>query len=79
LLAATTATLEEIQTRWQHYLASTEQFTANKRGSLAYFCTNFDAFIQGPLQAGTKGGAHGKLSGDDLTRANLRAAGFPVN
>jgi hypothetical protein len=26
-----------------------------------------------------KGGANGKLTGDDLTRANLRAAGYPVN
>lgn len=79
LLVATGSTLEEMCTRWQHYLASTEPFIANKGGSLAYFCTNFDAFIQGPLQAGTKGGAHGKLTGDELTRANLKAAGFPVN
>lgn len=79
LLAATSATLEEIQARWQHYLVSTEPFTANKRGSLAYFCANFDAFIEGPLHGSAKGGAHGKLSGDDLTRANLKAAGYPVN
>jgi len=79
LLAATDARLEEIQARWRHYLASTEPFTAKKGGSLAYFCANFDAFINGPLLAPEKGTGHGKLTGEDLTRANLRAAGFPVN
>jgi len=79
LLAATSAPQEEIQARWQHFLASTEAFTAKQGGSLAYFCTNFDAFINGPLVAPAKGTGHGKPTGDDLTRANLKAAGFAVN
>jgi hypothetical protein len=79
LLAATGVPLEEMQARWRHYLASTEPFTVKKGGSLAYFCANFDAFINGPLLAPEKGTSHGKLTGDDLTRANLKAAGFDVN
>jgi hypothetical protein len=79
LLAATDVPLEEMQARWRHYLASTEPFTVKKGGSLAYFCANFDAFINGPLLAPEKGRSHGKLTGDDLTRANLKAAGFDVN
>jgi len=79
LLAATSASLDEFQARWRHFLASTESFTVKKGGSLTYFCANFDAFINGPLVTPAKGTAHGKLTGDDLTRANLKAAGFPVN
>jgi hypothetical protein len=79
LLAATDVPLEEMQVRWRHYLASTEPFTVKRGGSLAYFCANFDAFINGPLLGPEKGRSHGKLTGDDLTRANLKAAGFDVN
>jgi len=79
LLAATSASLDELQARWRHFLASTEEFTLKKGGSLAHFCTNFDAFINGPLVAPAKGTGHGKLTGDDLTRANLKAAGYAVN
>lgn len=50
---------EELQTRWQNYLASTEAFTAKQGGSLAYFCTHADSFISGPILA-QKGVANGK-------------------
>jgi len=81
LLAATDAPLEELQERWRHYLASTETFTVNKHGSLAYFCSNFDGFINGPLHERIGGGRNGRrLVGKELTRANLIAAGYkPLN
>jgi hypothetical protein len=58
------------------YFDSTEDFTVKKGGSLSYFVSNFDAFEHGPILATQKGKGNGKLSGDDLTRANLAAAGF---
>jgi hypothetical protein len=68
---------------WQVHVAnffgSTEVFTAKQGGSLAYFLGRFDTFSAGPiLEKQSAGGANAgkKLAGDDLTTANLRAAGF---
>lgn len=66
---------EELQARWQNYLASTEAFTVKQGGSLAYFCTHADSFITGPILA-QKGGANGKQTGTDLAIQNARALGL---
>jgi hypothetical protein len=61
------------------YFDSTEQFTVKQGGNLAYFLSRFDTFSKGPIlqQGGTNAGTK-KLTGDALTAANLRAAGYPV-
>src|SRR5215469_2829978 len=48
-------TLEEWRRRWLNFSASTEPFTVRKGLSLAYFCSNFDEFINGPLGGGNNG------------------------
>ncbi|MGC1905420.1 MAG: hypothetical protein WA715_16485 [Candidatus Acidiferrum sp.] len=72
--------LERLTSLWRHFTESTEVFTVKQGDSLAYFCTNIDKFSDGPLVAERGNGSNGKtkLSGDDLTAANLRAAGYPV-
>lgn len=70
-----TLTLAELERRWQHYSGSTEPFTANQGDSLAYFCSNFDRFIDGP-QVHAKGNSNGKLSGTDLALKNARDLGL---
>jgi hypothetical protein len=69
---------EELQSRFENYLASTESFTMKKGGSLAYFCQNVDSFLAGPLFERTQGGNNGnkKISADQRTRDNLAAAGL---
>jgi hypothetical protein len=42
-------TSEELQRRWENYASSTEDFTRRQGDSLAYFCSKFDSFIDGPL------------------------------
>jgi hypothetical protein len=46
-----TLTPSELERRWNHYTASTEPFTEKQGDSLAYFCTKFDSFIDGPILA----------------------------
>ena len=41
--------LEQFQHRFDSYLQSTERFTRNQGGSLAYFIAKFDAFAAGPI------------------------------
>jgi hypothetical protein len=69
--------LERLQTLWQNYLDSTEVFTMKQGGSLAYFCSNLDKFSNGPISDG-KGNSDGtgKLTGTELLKHNLKAAGF---
>jgi len=67
---------ERLQALWENYLASTEAFIEKQGDGLAYFCGNLDKFANGPILAAIKGGSNGKLTGEALTRANLRAAGF---
>jgi hypothetical protein len=69
-------TLEVWQTHISNYLDSTEPFTLKQGGSLSYCVSRFDTFASGPILAMQKGNGNGKLSGDALTRANLKAAGF---
>jgi hypothetical protein len=56
--------LVEWQRRFMNYLESTEVFTRNQGGSLAYFVTHFDVFHAGPVvyRVGA-GGLDGKPSG----------------
>jgi hypothetical protein len=73
-------TLDVWQAHISNFFDSTEAFTVKQGGSLAYFVSRFDTFADGPILADAgKGKSNGKLTGDDLTRANLRAAGYPVN
>jgi hypothetical protein len=80
LRRAPQVTLEIWQTHVLNFFASTEEFTAKQGGSLAYFVRRFDTFSSGPiLEKQSVGGTNGstkKLTGDALTTANLRAAGF---
>lgn len=69
-------TLADWQTHISNFFDSTEPFTVKQGGSLSYFVRRFDTFKSGPILAGQKGNGNGKLSGDDLTKANLRAAGY---
>jgi hypothetical protein len=55
-----TLTADELKRRWEHYLNSTEPFTAKQADSLAYFCSKFDSFIDGPVQA-SNGNANTKF------------------
>jgi hypothetical protein len=43
------ATLEEWKRRYQSFLASTDRFYQQQKGSLLYFAANFDKFIDGPI------------------------------
>lgn len=72
-----TLTLSELARRWNHYTASTEPFTEKQGDSLAYFCTKFDSFIDGPILTGPSGGnGSAKLTGTELARHNAAALGF---
>ena len=42
-------TLEEWQRRYRAFLASTDRFYQQQRGSLLFFAAKFDAFIEGPI------------------------------
>lgn len=73
--------IEETQRRWEHFLASPQPFIRDQGDSLAFFCTNFDRFIDGPLFATPVGGKNGraKLNIDEQnerTRRLCTAAGF---
>jgi hypothetical protein len=58
-----TLTAAELERRWQHYTSSTEAFTLKQGDSLAYFCSKFDSFIDGPiLRPNTKGTYDAKRS-----------------
>ena len=69
-------TLEVWQAHILNFFDSTEVFTAKQGGSLSYFVSKFDAFASGPILEGGTHGKSKKLTGDDLTAANLKAAGF---
>lgn len=72
-------TSEEWQKRFSAYLESTDRYTANKGDdSLLYFVVHFDLYRDGPVleKKGASNGSTKKLTGDDLTAANLKAAGF---
>ena len=49
LLKHSSVTTLDFRRRWQNYLASSESFTVKQGHSLAYFCSKFDAFLEGPI------------------------------
>ena len=74
-------TLADWQIHLANYFDSTELFTVKQGGSLSYFISKFDTFAHGPILERYVGGSNGnakKLTGDALTAANLRAAGYSV-
>jgi hypothetical protein len=64
----------ELERRWNHYVGSTEAFTAKQGYSLAYFCAHIDAFIAGPI-AGPKE----KISASDPIAASVKNSGLDEN
>jgi hypothetical protein len=77
LSAHSHVTSPEFQRRWQHYLDSTEAFTAKQGWSLAYFCGKFDAFLKGPLhdRSFNNGRPFGETA-EDRVRRNIKIAGL---
>jgi hypothetical protein len=73
-----TLNLAELERRWNHYLASTEPFTAKQGDSLAYFSSRLDSFIDGPLfdrvNGGNNGNGNRRPSADPNERTRLRFA-----
>jgi hypothetical protein len=45
--------IEEFSRRLMFYLSSTQEFVHSQGDSLAFFCSRFDSFIDGPLLEGT--------------------------
>lgn len=67
--------LERLKALWEYFAASTEPFTAKQGDSLAYFCTNLDKFVAGPILKNIGG----KPDASTLEQRNLAAAGFRPN
>lgn len=70
------ASAQDLERAWTNYLASTEPFTARQGDSLAYFCSNFDIFADGPILAAPRKGV---INADQRTRENFAAAGMLAN
>ncbi len=51
--------LDEFKRRWERYIWTTDPFYAKQRGSLAWFCTNSDYFIEGETQSTKVGKPNG--------------------
>ena len=66
---------KRLRALWEHFAASTEPFTAKQGDSLAYFCTNLDKFVAGPILAG-KESTNGKGNSTSITEQNMRNLGF---
>jgi hypothetical protein len=72
---------EEMRRRWTFFISSTDSWIQKQGDSLAFFCSNFDRFIDGPLAAAPAGGKNGnnKLTIAEQaqrTRRLCTAAGF---
>jgi hypothetical protein len=72
--------IEEMRRRWTHFVSSPQPFIQDQGDSLAFFCSRFDSFIDGPLFAAPVGGknGNGKISAAEQgqrTGRNLAAAG----
>jgi hypothetical protein len=65
--------LDEMRRRWTDFLSSTDRYIRSQGDSLAFFCSNFDRFIDGPLFVAAIGG---KLNADERDHRNFAAAGF---
>jgi hypothetical protein len=59
-------TLDEWQRRYRNFLASTDAFYQQQKGSVLYFAANFDRFIDGPILE--KGTSNGKSESFDERR-----------
>lgn len=68
--------LDELKRRWTHYVSSPQQFIRDQGESLAFFCSRFDSFIDGPLPAAP--GRGGKTSADERDRNNFVKADFQI-
>lgn len=69
-------TSEEVLRRYNNMLFSPVPFHTQQAGSLRFFCSHFDYFIELPSINGNGKNGHGKLVGDERTKSNLRAAGL---
>lgn len=68
---------DELQRRFQNYLASTELFTQKQGNALWYFCARTDSFLAGPILA-VQG--KGKSNGKDINSAvETTMRGFAAN
>jgi hypothetical protein len=68
--------LKQLVCLWGDFLKSTELFTVKQGDSLAYFCSNLDKFVDGPILAvPQKGGCDGiqKPTTGDNIRVTLDA------
>ncbi len=65
-------TLAEWQRRYEFFLASTERFYQQQKGSLIFFAAKFDHFIDGPILE--KGGAGGNVTSFSERRSQKAAA-----
>ena len=73
---------DEWQRRYLNFLASTDSFYQQQKGSLLYFAGNFDRFIDGPILDKPKGKNDARPTATDLAVRNARALGLtdkPVN
>ena len=67
---------EELQRRFRNYIGSTEPFTRKQGGSLAYFCTHIDSFLEGPIHATSPKGVKFNETATDLAIRNAQALGL---
>lgn len=67
---------EEITRRYKNFLNTRERYHAEKHGSLCHLLGNFDTFADGPVPERINGNAKPRVSADQRTRDNLRAAGL---
>jgi hypothetical protein len=75
LLARTKSiSLDELQRRWDYYLASTDAFFSKQGDSLAFFCSKFDSFIDGPVSR-----AKEKCDAEDPILISLKNSGLDEN
>lgn len=51
-------TPSEFSKRWAFYLASTQKFIVEQGHSLAFFCSRFDSFLEGPILTEDRSGGH---------------------
>jgi len=67
---------EEVSRRYEHLLASTDSYHAQKHGSLLHLLSNFDAFADGPIVRIQKGDSNGRAKSGFDPVATAEAFGF---
>jgi hypothetical protein len=68
--------LDRLNQLWTNYTASTEPFIVRQGDSLAYFCTNVDKFLDGPLLAAARRGTNAKPTATDVATGNWAGLGL---